>query len=95
MNISFAFLLTIFIDERKSIFWYSLYFFFFFGFELFMDIYESSWNTFLPEEESEKKGRRNSRRGEVCLKSRETSVQPFNGHHVKMWLLTQIKWRNL
>lgn len=68
---------------------------FFFGFELFMDIYEISWNTFLHQEESEKKERRNSRRGEVRLKSREMSVQPFNGRHVKMWLLTQIKWRNL
>lgn len=80
------YLLTIFTDERKSIFWCSLYFFF--GFDLFMDIYESFWNTFLPQEESEKKGRRNSRRGKVHLKSRETSVQPFHGRHAKMWLLT-------
>lgn len=53
-----------------------------------MDIYESSWNIFLSQEESEKKGRRNIRRGEVRLKSTETLVQPVRGRHTKMWLLT-------
>lgn len=53
-----------------------------------MDIYESSWNIFLPQEESEKKGRRNIRRGEVRLKSTETLVQSVRGRHAKMWLLT-------